>query len=109
MNDQERQQIEQEIERARDGVGHRIDELDQKLRATLDFKTFASEHAPGIVASGAVLGFLVGFGFPKPLRRVLQFGVPLALIAYKVKKARENGRVTPAASPAVPPAAGPAA
>jgi hypothetical protein len=91
MNDQERQQIEQEIERARDGVGHRIDELDRKLRTTLDFKSFASQHAPQLVAGGAVLGFLVGFGFPKPLRRMLQVGVPLALIAYKVKRSRENG------------------
>ena len=37
-----------------------------------------------------MVGFLVGFGFPKPLRRLIQFGVPVALIAYKVKKARDK-------------------
>jgi hypothetical protein len=91
MADQERENIEREIERARDGVGDRIDELDRKLRSALDFKSFASEHAPELVAGGAVVGFLVGFGFPKPLMRVLQLSVPLALIAYKVKKARQDG------------------
>ncbi len=91
MADHERENIEREIERARDGVGNRIDELDRKLRTTLDFKSFASEHAPQLLAGGVVVGFLVGFGFPKPLRRVLQLGVPLALIAYKVKKARDDG------------------
>jgi hypothetical protein len=91
MDLQERQQIEQEITRARDGVGDRIDELDRKLRTTLDLKTFAAQHAPQLAVGGAVIGFLVGFGFPKPLRRVLQLGVPLALIAYKVKRSRDNG------------------
>jgi hypothetical protein len=90
MSEQERQQIEQEINRARDGVGRDIDELDRKLRSTLDLKTFATEHASELVAGGAVVGFLVGFGFPKPLRRAIGVGVPLALIAYKLKKSREN-------------------
>ncbi len=90
MSDQERQDIEREIERARDGLGDRIDELDRKVRRALDVKTFASEHAPQLVAGGAVVGFLVGFGFPKPLMRVLQFSVPLALIVYKVKKGRQR-------------------
>jgi|SRR5207245_7238445 len=97
MADQEKQTIEQEIVRARDGVGDRIDELDRKLRTSLDFQTFASEHAPQLVAGGAVVGFLVGFGFPKPLRRIISLGVPLALVAYKVKKARGNGAARPEA------------
>ena len=50
----------------------------------------ASEHAPQLVAGGAVVGFLVGFGFPKALKRLIQIGVPLALVAYKVKKSRDG-------------------
>ncbi len=90
MAEDEKQTIEREIVRARDDVGHRIDELDQKVRRTLDVNTFASEHAPQLMVGGAVVGFLVGFGFPRPLMRVMQLGVPLALFAYKFTKSR-NG------------------
>ena len=86
----EKQVIEREIGRARDGVGEHIDELDRRLRKTFDIQSAASEHAPQLAAGGAVVGFLVGFGFPKPLRRLIQFGVPIALIAYKVKQARDG-------------------
>jgi hypothetical protein len=89
--DREKQQIETVINKARDGVGDRIDELDRRIRTTFDLEKVASEHAPQIVAGGAVIGFLVGFGFPKPLKRVIALGLPLALIAYKVKQARGNG------------------
>ena len=82
----EKVQIEQAIERARDGVSERIDELDSQLRTTLDVQRIAGEHAPQLVIGGLAVGFLVGFGFPKVLRRAIQIGVPLALIAYKVKK-----------------------
>jgi len=91
MAEQERETIEKEIERTRDDVGERIDELDRKLRTTLDFKTFASEHAGEFVAGGAVVGFLAGFGFPKLLRRAVAIGVPLALIAMKVRSAQQDG------------------
>lgn len=90
MNPTEKKQIEAEIERARDGVGDRIDELDAQIRRKLDFDAMAREHAPQIVAGGAVLGFLAGFGSPKMLKRIIQIGVPLALIAYKVKTARDG-------------------
>ena len=90
MNPGEKKQIEAEIERARDGVGDRIDELDAQLRRKLDFDAIAREHAPQIVAGGAVVGFLVGLGFPKLLRRAIQIGVPLALVAYKVKTSRDG-------------------
>jgi hypothetical protein len=91
MADHEKQDIESAIDRARDGVGERIDELDRRLRSSLDVKSAAAQHAPEIIAGGAVLGFLAGFGFPKPLRRAISIGIPLALIAMKFKKSRVNG------------------
>ena len=86
---EEKSEVEREIERARDNVGVHIDELDRKLRAQLNVKAIAAEHAPQLAIGGAVVGFLVAFGFPKPLRRIVQLGVPLAIIAMKVKKARD--------------------
>jgi hypothetical protein len=84
--DEEKQQLDQTIVSARDRVGDRIDELDRRLRKQLDFKTIASEHAPQLVAGGAVVGLLVGFGFPKLFKRVIQIGLPVAVLAYSVKK-----------------------
>jgi len=83
---EEKAHVERAIEQARDGISHRIDELDERIRTQYDVKQFAAEHAMQIVAGGAVLGLLVGFGFPKPLRRLIQIGVPLGLIAWKVKQ-----------------------
>jgi len=88
--DDEKQQLDQTIEGARDRVGDRIDELDRRIRKQLDIKSIAAEHAPQLVAGGAVVGFLVGFGFPKVVKRLLQIGIPVALIAVKVKKMRET-------------------
>jgi hypothetical protein len=87
--DQQRD-IERSIERARDGVSDRIDELDRRLRTTLDVKSFVREHASEIITGGAVVGFLAGFGLPKPLRRIIQIGVPLAFLGWKMKQ-RMNG------------------
>ena len=84
--DQEKVHIQHAIERARNGVSHDIDELDRRLRTQLDFKTIAAQHAPELIGAGAALGFLVGFGFPKPLRKLLKLGIPLALIGMQVKK-----------------------
>lgn len=86
----EKQQLEHTIVTARDGVSERIDELDRRLRSTLDVKSAASEHAPQIIAGGAAVGFLVGFGFPKVFKRLIQIGVPLALVAWKVKQSRDG-------------------
>ena len=91
MADTEKQDIEREIDRARDGVSEHIDELDRRLRTSLDMKSAAAKNAPGIIAGGAVLGFLAGFGFPRPLRRAVSIGIPLALIAMKFKKSRVGG------------------
>jgi hypothetical protein len=88
--DDEKQQLDQTIVGARDRVGDRIDELDRRLRKQLDFKTIAAEHAPQLVAGGAVVGLLVGFGFPKLFKRLIQIGVPVAVLAYGVKKAKAN-------------------
>ena len=82
----EKRAIEQEIGRARDGVGEHIDELDRRLRKTFDIETAASEHAPQLVAGGAVVGFLFGFGFPKTVKTLLRIGIPLAVITLAAKK-----------------------
>ena len=92
--DQEKQSIERTIVRARDGVGDRIDELDRHLRTNLDPKTLASEYAPQLMAGGAVLGVLVGFGMPKIFRRVVTWGVPLAILAVTIRNARESNDLT---------------
>ena len=89
----EKQYIERAIVRARDGVGDRIDELDRHLRTNLDPKTLATTYAPQLIAGGAVLGILVGFGMPKIFRKLITWGVPLAIVAVTVKNARErNGQ-----------------
>jgi len=89
----EKQYIERAIVRARDGVGDRIDELDRHLRTNLDPKTLATAYAPQLIAGGAVLGILVGFGMPKIFRKLVTWGVPLAIVAVTVKNARErNGQ-----------------
>lgn len=90
MDAQEKQSIERQIVAARDGVGQSIDELDRQLRRSLDVTALASEHAPQLVAGGAVVGFLVGFGFPKVFKRILQIGVPVAVVAWKVKQMKDR-------------------
>ena len=90
MDVQEKQSIERQIVAARDGVGQSIDELDRQLRRSLDVTAIAAEHAPQLVAGGAVVGFLVGFGFPKVLKRILQIGVPVAVVAWKVKQMKDR-------------------
>ena len=90
MTDTEHQKvhIERAIERARDGVSVRIDELDQKLRSSFDLGSVASQHATKIVGAGAAVGFLVGFGFPAIFRKALKVGLPIALVSLAVMKAR---------------------
>ena len=86
----EKQYIERAIVRARDGVGDRIDELDRHLRTNLDPKTLATAYAPQLIAGGAVLGVIVGFGLPKVFRKLVTWGVPLAIVAMTVKNVRER-------------------
>ena len=90
---EEKRAIEAEIGRARDGVGEHIDELDRTLRKKLDVQSAASAHAPELMAGGAVVGFLVGFGFPKAVKLLLKVGVPIAAITFAAKKymASHNG------------------
>ena len=85
----EKKSIEHAINRARDGVGSRIDELDRHLRTNYDPRALASNYAPQIIVGGAVLGAIFGFGLPKVFRRVVTWGVPLAMIAMTIKNARE--------------------
>lgn len=88
MDEHQKEHIELAISRAREGVSERIDELDRRLRTTLDVKSAVAEHAPQIVAGGAAVGFLVGFGFPKIFKKVLKVGIPVALLGLAVMKAR---------------------
>ena len=90
MADENKQSIERAIVRARDGVGSHIDELDRHLRTSLDPKTIARTYAPHLVAGGAVLGIIVGFGLPKVFRKIVTWGVPLAVLAVTIKNARQS-------------------
>lgn len=87
----EKQSIERAIVRARDGVGDRIDELDRHLRTNLDPKVLASTYAPQLLAGGAVLGIVLGFGAPKIFRRLIALGVPIAIVAATIKKTKTRG------------------
>jgi len=90
QDDDQKQQIQTQIVRARDGVGDRIDELDRRLRSDFDPKTLARTYAPHLIAGGAVLGLVVGFGLPKVFRKLVTWGVPIAIIAVTIKNAREG-------------------
>src|SRR5687767_15254956 len=90
--DEQKKSIETQIVRARDGVGDRIDELDRHLRTTLDPKMLARSYAPNLIAGGAVLGVIVGFGLPKVFRKLVTWGVPIAIIAVTIKNARNGER-----------------
>ncbi|MGZ5432535.1 MAG: hypothetical protein ACXW31_02735 [Thermoanaerobaculia bacterium] len=94
MADQ-KEHIQRAIVRARDGVGTRIDELDQHLRTTLDPKMLVRSYAPHLIAGGAVLGVIVGFGLPKVFRKLVTWGVPIAILAVTIKNAREAQQLNP--------------
>lgn len=89
QDDDQKQQIVTQIVRARDGVGDRIDELDRRLRNDFDPKTLARTYAPHLIAGGAVIGLVVGLGLPKVFRKLVTWGVPIAIIAVTVKNARQ--------------------
>ena len=94
MGDDQKTHIQRAIVRARDGVGDRIDELDQHLRSNFDPKTLARTYAPHLIAGGAVVGVIVGFGLPKIFRRLVTWGVPIAIVAVTIKKARETQQLS---------------
>jgi hypothetical protein len=75
-------------------VGDRIDELDRRLRDDFNPKTLARTYAPHLIAGGAVLGIVVGFGFPKVFRRLVTWGVPIGIIAMTIKNAREANQLS---------------
>ncbi|MHB0968786.1 MAG: hypothetical protein ACYC7A_06275 [Thermoanaerobaculia bacterium] len=81
-----REHIEIAIERAREGIGERIDAIDSRIRSRLDFGKMVGDHAPEFLAIGFGVGFLIGFGVPKLLGRTIQFGVPLLLAIRTAKK-----------------------
>lgn len=83
-----REHIEIAIERAREGIGERIDAIDSRIRSRLDFGKMVGDHAPEFLAIGFGVGFFIGFGVPKLLSRSIQLGVPL-LLAIRTAKKRE--------------------
>jgi hypothetical protein len=85
-----KQSIERAIVRARDGVGEHIDELDRHLRTNLDPKSLARTYAPQLIAGGAVVGVILGFGLPKVFRKLITWGVPVAIIAATIKNVRDR-------------------
>ena len=87
--EEQKEHIQRAIARARDGVGDRIDELDRHVRTNLDPRSLARSYAPQIIAGGAVLGIIVGFGLPKVFRKLIAWGVPIGVIAMTIKNARE--------------------
>lgn len=91
-----KEHIELAIERAREGMTKNIDEIDRRLRSSLDVKKMAGEHSIQLIAAGAVTGFLFGMGAPKLLTRLIALGVPVA-IAVEVarRRAAEAGENEP--------------
>lgn len=95
MADDPKVHIQRAIVRARDGVGERIDELDNHLRTTLDPKMLVRSYAPHLIAGGAVLGVIVGFGLPKVFRKLVTWGVPIGILVMTIKNAREAQQLNP--------------
>ena len=91
--DEQKEHIQRAIARARDGVGDRIDELDRHVRTNLDPKTIARSYAPQMIAGGAVLGVIIGFGLPKVFRKLVTWGVPIGIIAMTIKNARNGSQL----------------
>lgn len=87
-----KQHIERAIGRARSGVSENIDELDRRLRGQLDVKKKIADMAPQFLAAGAVVGFLVGFGVPKVLKKAITIGVPIFL-ALRIAKAQSEAEL----------------
>ena len=93
-SNEQKEHIQRAIVRARDGVGDRIDELDRRLRDDFNPKTLARTYAPHLIAGGAVVGVIVGFGFPKVFRRLVTWGVPIGILAMTIKNAREANQLS---------------
>jgi len=91
--DTQKEHIQRAIARARDGVGERIDELDRHVRTNLDPKMLARSYAPHLIAGGAVLGVVVGFALPKVFRKLVTWGVPIAILAVTIKNARAHAQL----------------
>jgi hypothetical protein len=99
--DHVREHIELAIERARGNVGERIDELDRRLRDSLDVSQMASDHAPKLMVAGAAVGFLLAVGVPKLLLRTVQIGIPLWLAVSVVRKKMNDAREADAYPPTI--------
>ena len=86
----ERAAIEAKIRGAREKVGETIDELDLRIRGRLDIGKILEENATELVATGAVAGFLLGYGVPRVLTRALQLGIPVGLALVVVARGKRN-------------------
>lgn len=86
-----REHIELAIGRAREGVGDRIDEIEERLRGALDIREQASSHTPELVLAGLTIGFIIGIGAGRTLVKLVQFGIPIAL-ATKLAKSKIGAR-----------------
>jgi hypothetical protein len=84
--------IERAIGRAREGVSEHLDEIDRRLRTKIDVRRHAGNLAPQLMAGGVVVGFVIGFGFPSLMKRLIQIGVPV-LLAMKIAKLQSDGEV----------------
>lgn len=87
--DHVRSHIETAIERAREGMSESIDELDRRVRESLNFRQMAADHAPQVLVAGAAFGFLLGLGVPRVILRTIQIGIPIAIAVQIAKKRRE--------------------
>ncbi len=88
----ERAEIESRIEEARDSVGETIDQLDRRIRERFDIGRVFEDFAPHLMATGAVVGLLVGYGVPRAATRLIQLGVPVALAVGVVARSRSRCR-----------------
>lgn len=89
-----REHIELAIGRAREGVGDRIDEIEERLRGALDIRQQASTHAPELMLAGLTIGFIIGVGAGRTLVKLVQFGIPIALAAKLAKAKIDAGGTT---------------
>ncbi|HVT43087.1 MAG TPA: hypothetical protein VMT00_01735 [Thermoanaerobaculia bacterium] len=89
-SEQVKNHIELAIDSARHGVSDGIDEIDRRLRSTMDVKQQARDHAGALMIAGGALGLLLGLGGGKVLVRTIQLAAPIVVV--RLLKSRLEGR-----------------